>query len=448
MKLFRPSRIAAVCLTAAALRTLPAAAQNPINERKFPSMRLFIHFASLFLALFSAPVYAHAQLFVTADSVIPGFKGYVTIGRNSQNKNFYGVDATITGDVTQGINTWNDSTLTAQSITVKGISAFDSSKINLTNVKIPLGYGLFSSGTSDVTIQGGQVSSVGSISAGTMTLNDVDFNNQSASNDGTGILNIGGAARNLPVVIGGGSGTTNISGGRIDTIASENSGVVNIGGTTVATYTSTSGVGSTMNITGGTVVHNSVAAYGITNITGGAFGTDGGDIRSGSGIIVYNIGTLNFGGAASTNLLKAVGKGTANITGGTIGDIYIGGQSDGVNDGIFNLYGGKINQNTIRASNEGILNLYGTGLTLSSALGRGSENGNFYTDYLITGRLQNGDALNTHFYDFDRGLSVGDPNSGTGNLRFFAAAAAPEPATIALLALPLLSLAVRQRRRA
>ena len=47
-----------------------------------------------------------------------------------------------------------------------------------------------------------------------------------------------------------------------------------------------------------------------------------------------------------------------------------------------------------------------------------------YTDYVLFGTLPDGQSLDgIHIYDYDGGSSIGDPDAGTGNLRFHV----PEP---------------------
>ena len=96
------------------------------------------------------------------------------------------------------------------------------------------------------------------------------------------------------------------------------------------------------------------------------------------------------------------------------------------------------------------MNFTGMNLGFSSA-GSGSDGNGNYNDYLLSGTLQNGQSITgVHLHDYiDGGLDVGDPNAGTGNLRFAAGnAAAPEPSSVAFLCISGLSFAgVALRRR-
>ncbi|GAB4465301.1 MAG: hypothetical protein OHK0029_35870 [Armatimonadaceae bacterium] len=168
---------------------------------------------------------------------------------------------------------------------------------------------------------------------------------------------------------------------------------------------------STLNISGGSVGFTNGNDTSTVNISGGSVGTadsrdtstvniSGGDVRSAYG---YNTSTVN-------------------ISGGYVDLAY------GSNTSVFNISGGTFFNRFLGFFDDSVLNLFGTGLTFSSA-GAGSDDFGSFTAYTLNGRLANGDFLSdVTFYDYDGGASVGDPNAGTGNLRFVNSAAAPEPA--------------------
>jgi hypothetical protein len=201
-----------------------------------------------------------------------------------------------------------------------------------------------------------------------------------ANGNDTGIINISGGEVND--VVGRGSSTINISGGNITDLVGE--------------FT------STINITGGTTAGIDILGNSLLNISGG---TITGVIGNGSTI--------------------------TNITGGTITQIKGFGNSE------FHITGGILGGDPIGLHSNAILTLTGTELSLSDGVA-GSDVLGGYIMYTLGGTLQGGQSINgVQLFDYDGGLSVGDPYSGSGNLRFFASASpsatAPEPGTLALL---------------
>ena len=129
-------------------------------------------------------------------------------------------------------------------------------------------------------------------------------------------------------------------------------------------------------------------------------------------------------------------NGVISMYGGSIASFF------GFDSSVFNLYGGIVGFHTINLLNFSTTRLYGTGLTLSSALGDGSDANGLYTDYLLTGFLSSGDALDTHLHYYGNGASLyfNDAAIISGT------AAAPEPGTLALI-VPLLGGAMFVARR-
>lgn len=215
-----------------------------------------------------------------------------------------------------------------------------------------------------------------------------------------------------------GANRVNITGGSVQYTAGYDTSIVDITG---GTLFSVKGHGnSEVSIRGGNV--NSVAAYGFSTLSI----TDG-SVFDATGI---DTATVNItGGSVFTVVGRLNSK--VNIRGGSIGAYLYG-----FEDSILSLTSGTLANNPIRLLNNSILEITGTGLAISAGTAGSDGYGN-YTAYTLSGTLQGGQSINgMSLFDYDDGgLSVGNPNSGAGSLRFLtgSAAAAPEPGTLALL---------------
>jgi hypothetical protein len=197
-----------------------------------------------------------------------------------------------------------------------------------------------------------------------------------------------------------GANRVEMSGGSMETANGYNTSVFDISGGSVSDLSAYNN--STINLSGGSITNAYGEDSGIVNITGGSvfrvIGDSSSTIRISGGSINQIFGTFNS---------------TVHITGGTIG-------------------GGPV-----RLLFDCIVTLTGTELSVSNGVA-GSDLYGSYTAYTLSGTLQGGQSVNgISLHDYDGGLSVGDPYSGSGNLRFFASASpsatAPEPGTLALL---------------
>jgi hypothetical protein len=253
-----------------------------------------------------------------------------------------------------------------------------------------------------------------------------------------------------------------ITGGAVDYAYAENSAVVDISGGDVNTTVGNSGlikvrggnVGAAYatDISGGDVGDALATETAIINISGGsvttayAFSESTVSISGGTVGSAYSLdtATVNISGGSVTTAF-AYGNSVTNITGGSVADLH------GVGDGVFNLFGATLGANTVRLFENSILNIYGSQLALTLT-GAGSDDLGDYTGYTLGGILQGGQSIDgIVFLDYADGLEVGDPNGGTGNLRFLAGGAAvtPEPGSVAFaltVGVPAVVIALRRKR--
>ena len=177
---------------------------------------------------------------------------------------------------------------------------------------------------------------------------------------------------------------------------------------------------------------------GAFNVTGGTVGgvfiDDAGQANVSGGNVSYVVGsgssTINITGG-TVGEVDAYISTVANISGGSIKDIY------GGDDGIINLTGGTIGTDTIRMFGNGILNVFGTNLSFKQTSSGKKDGFGAYTGYLLFGTLTDGNVLNgVNLFDYDGGhyITGSDP---TNTLLYFNGAgisvAAPEPGTFAFL---------------
>lgn len=390
-------------------------------------MSFYLRLAALALLLPAIPATAQT-LYVTSDRTvansnpITGVTEDVVVGRDAANTNFFGVNADITGDIAAGglsksLYGYNNSNLKIISGTIGGgstgtVLCYDSTTL---------------------TILGGSFGVIDTFNSSIATISAGNISNTIYSNDQS-TINLSGSVTSSQIISQDQS-MINVSGGTFTNVGAQGTNsVLNFGSTATTTSMFGDQFGH-VNVTGGVITKNFVAiANSTATISGGDFGSATTGLNNIYGVVASQNSVIDFGGSAVTRILEANANGVINVTGGTIGEIKVGAPNFSMTNSAINLYGGDISPNTIRAYGDGILNVYGINLALSGAIGSGSEDGSGnYTEYLLTGTLQNGQVLNTRYRDFAGGLSVGNPSLGTGNVRFFAPVAAPEPGTLVYL---------------
>lgn len=232
-----------------------------------------------------------------------------------------------------------------------------------------------------------------------------------------------------------------------------NSGV-SVSGTAHLTFTgsaATNDIGTgdtaTVTITGGAISnHAGATGNGHLDISGGFV----------DHVTADTYGTVSFGGTASTNRLFAQENSTITFTGGTIsGYLYAandsitnmsGGYAEEIRllgNAVVNVTGGSIGPNTIVGlSSAAVTNIFGTGLVYSNPTAStfAGNNGMLWD---LSGTLENGDTLSTHYFDISGNMVV--PQGLNFNP---SGVTVPEGSTVVLLglALPLIG-AVRVARR-
>ena len=316
---------------------------------------------------------------------------------------------------------FNRNTLNLQGGIVNFIRSFDNSIVNV------------SGGQGGYPGSGSASFSITSFDSSTVNFNGATYCNQISAQDSATInVNGGNSNGSLLYVTGGYHATINVNAGA----DVEQAAAV---------------LGASLNYNGGKTHEVIIQRAGVGKIFGGNIGS----------IEMYNASFVDVFGGVTDNLFTGIQNNAftniATIRGGNVGaitnsnfstvNIFDGaiGSVKTFENSVTNIYGGTISPNTLYAKDNGVVNLFGMGFALTGALGTGSDGNGSYTRYGLTGTLQNGDLLNTTFYDYAGGLEVGGANAPIT----FNASAAPEPASLALLGLvglPLVAGMVRRRK--
>lgn len=440
-------------------------------------MRLFARIATIASFAVALPLAlttpAQAQdLFLTSGSYTANDTTYqlgnIYVGMDSGSSKTNGVGdpyvATlnvVTGAEMNYAHLYNTSLLNISGGITGQVLGYDSSIVNVTDGEV---WSLVSYNNSAINVSGGSPITpgntygffeVGSCDTSTVNISGGSGDHVFALDNST--ANVSGGLINW--IVSWDSSTVNVSGGQVNLLDAVESSTVNISGG--LTVTADSRNSSTINITDGEVQFITSQDNGTINITGGSPVLPG-NTDSFQEVASFDTSTVNISGGIGDRLF-ARHNSTANISGGQINVIFgwesstvniSGGQINqliGTDSSIFNLTGGTIGAGNISLSGNSILNIFGAGLALSSGISGSDASGN-YVDYILYGTLAGGQSLDgVTFRDYNVS-SVEDPYAGTGNLRFFATAAAPEPATFALLALGLPALGagvsiIRRRKR-
>ena len=242
-----------------------------------------------------------------------------------------------------------------------------------------------------------------------------------------------------------------------------NNSALEILGGVVEGYVSV-GSGSSVTVSGGNV-HDLQNTGGQATVTGGAVA----GVDEYFGNIRIEGGTLGYVNAYSPNATVDISGGTLNrvglysgkgrFTGGDIGTLRVYGYGGGgiadifggsftsiesyYNNGAIDLHGGIFGMDSLINLGASPFDLFGESFLVTNGVaGTYTAQGQNYTGvwWDVTGGLQSGQGINTRYFEANGSLS--------GPSHLTTTAAAPEPRTLALMALPAAVFIMIQRKRA
>ena len=334
--------------------------------------------------VFAQNLYVSSDRTVSGGNPINGTYDQVRIGRDSSGGNFTGVHADITGGVYNG-----------------ALFSFNDSLVNITggdfkNVILPQNSSVLNFGG---TATAENVLAVFNKATLNVTGGSVVTLQVGASGD-TAIANVSGAVQ-INYLNANANTTTNITGGMIGILYPFDDSVVNLKGGTVSELIT--GKNSVINFTGGIVTdYPFLLGHSVLNFGGSA------QIPF---IQPQEFSTVNLSGGsiASDGFVDSIDHGTVNFTGGVFTVPIFG---DG---GAYNISGG-IFDNTTFVNSGPLFNLdysdfriFGTYISVTNATA-GTYTDNFGDNFdgvfwNLKGRLQNGDLLNTRYFEVNGSLS-------------------------------------------
>ena len=369
---------------------------------------------------------AHAQdLYVSSDRTVAngnpinGTFNTVRVGKDSALNNYDGIHADIIGGTyNAAFFAYNTSTVNVSGGLFKnGLLPQNATVLNFGGTAQSDNF-LAVFNTATLNVSGGTINALQNTNAalvnfgGTAQANTLLTFNTSTTNVTGGTFSLNGRIQDSSnVIITGGTfnngldayqnSTITVTGGTITGgLSGHNSSTVNIGGTAQIDFLQITD-NSTFNISGANFPSGLNAVNNSTvNFSGGTVG---------SVLEADNNSIVNFGGTTQAGSLIAADSSTINVTGGVVTDLL------GIG-GTYNISGGQIAHNTLANIGEGLganfslYNILGTNLTLSNAVSGIFDDG--FGDLLngvfwkLNGTLQNGDALNTRYFDFGGSLSA------------------------------------------